>query len=145
MKTMTTYLPKVAEIEHKWYVVDAENKPLGRLAVKIANVLRGKHRPTYTPHLDCGDFVIVVNADKVKLTGRKEAQKTYWNYSGYMGGRKEWVAKDIRRRDPERMVTDAVYGMIPKGRLGRQQFRKLKVYAGPAHPHAAQKVEPLAL
>ena len=140
---MNTYIPKLDEIDHKWWVIDAGDQILGRMAVKIADVLRGKNKPTFTSHLDCGDFVVVVNAAKVKLTGRKESQKIYQKYSGHMGGRKESTAAEIRKRDPERMVRAAVWGMMPKGRLGRAQFRKLKVYAGSDHPHEAQKVEPL--
>ena len=115
------------------------------MAVKIADILRGKHKPTFTTHLDCGDFVVVVNAAKVRLTGNKEAQKIYQDYSGYMGGLKEQTAAVVRQKNPERLVRDAVWGMMPKGRLGRAQFGKLKVYAGPDHPHEAQKVEPLSL
>ena len=135
---MKTYLPKVAEIERTWYVADAEDRILGRLATRIADVLRGKHKPSFTPHLDCGDFVVVVNAAKVKLTGNKDTQKIYQDYSGYMGGLKEQTADVIRRRHPERLIKAAVWGMMPKGRLGRAQFRKLKVYAGSDHPHQAQ-------
>ena len=141
---MKTYLPKVDEITREWRVVDAEGQPLGRLAVKVANALRGKDRPTYTPHLDCGSFVIVVNADKVVLTGRKETDKRYQNYSGYMGGYREQTAAEIRARNPRRLVTDAVHGMMPRNRLARAQFRKLRVYAGPEHPHEAQKPEPMS-
>jgi len=136
---MTTYIPKKDEIERRWWVIDAEDQVLGRLAVKTADVLRGKHKPIYTPHLDCGDFVVVVNARKVRLTGRKEEQKVYQRFSGYMGGLKEQKASEVRAKTPERLVRAAVWGMMPKGRLGRQQFRKLKVYAGPEHPHEAQK------
>ena len=142
---MKTYLPKRDAIERKWLVIDAEDKILGRMAVRIADILRGKHKPTYTPHLDCGDYIIVVNAEKVRLTGNKESQKIYQDYSGYMGGLKERNAADVRKRHPDRLIRDAVWGMMPKGRLGRAQFRKLKVYAGPEHPHEAQKVEPLIL
>lgn len=138
---MKTYLPKESEIEHKWYVVDATDKVLGRLAVDIANVLRGRHKPSYTPHLDCGDFVVVINADKVKLTGNKETKKTYENYTGWMGGRTVVTADKIRASKPERMIQDAVHGMLPKGRLGRAVIRKMKVYAGSEHPHAAQQPE----
>jgi len=141
--TMKTYLPKQDEIERKWWVVDAEDQILGRLAVKVSEVLRGRHKPTYTPHLDCGDFVIVVNAAKVKLSGTKETQKIYQNYTG--GTLIERNAAEIRARDPERLVRDAVWGMMPKGRLGRAQFGKLKVYAGPEHRHEAQKAETLTL
>ena len=142
---MKTYLPKVDEIERKWLVVDAEEQILGRLAVKIANVLRGRHKPTYTPHLDCGDFVVVVNAEKVFVSGNKETQKEYQDYSGYMGGRKVQTLDEVRARKPERIIRDAVWGMMPKGRLGRSQFRKLRIYTGPEHPHEAQQVEAFAL
>ncbi|MCK5805110.1 MAG: 50S ribosomal protein L13, partial [Lentisphaeria bacterium] len=114
-------------------------------AVKIANILRGKDKPTYTPHLDCGDHVIVINAEKVAMTGNKNTRKIYQDYSGYMGGLKQRTADVIRERDPERLVQQAVWGMMPKGRLGRQQFTKLKVYAGTDHPHEAQQAESLAL
>ena len=140
---MKTYLPKENEIERKWYIVDAENKVLGRLAVEVANVLRGRNKPTYTPHLDTGDHVIVINAEKVVLTGNKSEKKEYEDYSGWMGGRKITTAKEIREKNPERMIQDAVRGMIPKNRLGRAQFRKLKVFAGSEHNHEAQKPEPL--
>lgn len=140
---MKTYLPKVDEIDRKWWLVDAEDAVLGRLAVKVADVLRGKNRPTFTPHLDCGGYVVVVNAAKVRLTGNKEKQKIYQDYSGYMGGLKERTAAEVRARSPEELIRRAVWGMMPKGRLGRAQFRKMKVYAGPEHPHEAQKVEPL--
>lgn len=142
---MKTYLPKVDEIERNWIVVDAEQAILGRLAVKVADILRGKNKPTFTPHLDCGDHVIVINAEKVKLTGRKESGKIYQDYSGYMGGQKEQTAAEVRARKPIRLVRDAVWGMLPKGRLGRQQFRKLKVYAGTEHPHDAQKPEKIEI
>lgn len=142
---MKTFLPKVDEIERKWWVIDAEGQVLGRMAVKIADILRGKHKPTFTTHLDCGDFVVVVNAAKVRLSGNKETQKIYQDYSGHMGGLKEQTAAVVREKKPERLIRDAVWGMMPKGRLGRAQFGKLKVYAGPDHPHEAQKVEPLAL
>jgi large subunit ribosomal protein L13 len=139
---MKTFLPKQGEIEQKWWVVDATDLVLGRLAVKIADTLRGKNKPTYTPHLDCGDFVIVINADKVKLTGNKETQKVYQDYSGHMGGLKEYTADVMRARRPERLIRQAVWGMMPKGRLGRAMFRKMKIYAGAEHPHEAQKAEP---
>jgi len=136
---MKTFLPKQGEIDQKWWVVDATDLVLGRIAVKIADTIRGKNKPIYTPHLDCGDFVVVINADKVKLTGRKETQKIYQNYTGYMGGLKERPLAAIRARDPERLIRQAVWGMMPKGRLGRAQFRKLKIYAGAEHPHEAQQ------
>ena len=142
---MKTYLPKTDQIERKWRVVDADGQVLGRLAVKVADALRGKDQPTYTPHLDCGDFVVVVNAEKVRLTGRKETDKRYQNYIGYMGGYRERTAAEVRARNPRRLISDAVRGMLPKGRLARAQFRKLKVYAGPEHPHEAQKPEPMSV
>ncbi len=142
---MKTFLPKVDEIERQWYVIDATDQVLGRMAVTIANMLRGKHKPTYTPHLDCGDFIVVVNADKVKLTGRKETRKVYQYYSRHMGGQTERTAADLRRKHPEWLIKQAVWGMLPKGRLGRAQYRKLRVYAGAEHPHVAQKVEALEL
>ena len=142
---MSTYLPKKDAIERKWWLVDAEGQVLGRLAVKVTDILRGRNKPIFTPHLDCGDFVVVINAEKVKLTGRKESQKNYWRYSGHMGGRTEMPAADVRRREPTRLIRDAVWGMMPHNRLGRDMYRKLKVYAGNEHPHQAQKVEPLAL
>ena len=142
---MKTSIPNQADIERKWYVIDAEGQVLGRLAAKIAVLLRGKNKPTYTPHLDCGDFVVVVNAGKVRLTGRKETQKVYQRFSGYMGGLKEAVAEDVRAADPTRLVREAVWGMLPKGRLGRSQFSKLKIYADSEHPHAAQQPTVLEL
>jgi len=135
---MKTYLPKVNEIERNWLLIDAKDQVLGRLATKIADILRGKNKPVFTPHLDCGDFVVVINADQVRLTGRKSENKTYQNYSGYMGGLKVQTAREIRDKNPCRMVEDAVWGMLPKGRLGREQFKKLKVYTGTDHPHTAQ-------
>ncbi|MDD4539046.1 MAG: 50S ribosomal protein L13 [Lentisphaeria bacterium] len=138
---MKTFLPKVDEIERKWYVVNAENQVLGRLAVQIANALRGKDKACFTPHLDCGDFIVVVNAEKVVMTGKKDTQKIYQDYSGYTDGLKRQTADVVRAKNPTRLIRDAVWGMMPKGRLGRAQFSKLKVYAGPEHPHAAQKVE----
>ena len=138
---MKTFLPKEAEIERKWYVVDATNLVLGRLATKIAMRLRGKDKPIFTPHLDCGDFVVVINAEKVALTGRKATDKTYENYSGHMSGRKVQTADVVLEKNPTRVIRDAVWGLMPKGRLARAQFSKLKVYAGPEHPHTAQKCE----
>ena len=138
---MKTFLPKEAEIERKWYVVDATNLVLGRLATKIAMRLRGKDKPIFTPHLDCGDFVVVIYAEKVALTGRKATDKTYENYSGHMSGRKVQTADVVLEKNPTRIIRDAVWGMMPKGRLARAQFSKLKVYAGPEHPHTAQKCE----
>jgi len=136
---LRTYIPKANEIERKWYVVDASGQVLGRLATKIATVLRGKNKPQFTPHLDTGDFVVVVNAEKVRLTGKKADIKTYSHYTGYPGGLKQEVFSDIQRRHPERLVEWAVWGMLPHSRLGKQQIKKLKVYRGAAHPHQAQK------
>ena len=136
---MKTYLAKVGEIDRKYVVFDAANQPLGRLAVKITNALRGKDRPTYTPHVDTGAFVIVINADKVLLTGNKENGKVYLRWTGYRSGQKSETAAEMRAKHADRLIREAVWGMIPKGRLGRAQYRKLKVYAGADHPHAAQK------
>lgn len=132
-------------IERKWYVVDAEGQTLGRLASEVAIVLRGKHKPTYTPHLDTGDFVIVVNADKVKLTGRKESQKMYYRFTGYVGNLKKITYKTMMEKHPDRIIQLAVKGMIPHNVLGRQVMDKLHVYAGSEHPHQAQKPEVLEI
>lgn len=141
---MKTYSAKPADVERKWLLVDAEDVVLGRLATVVANHLRGKHKPIYTPHIDCGDHVIVVNADKVKLTGRKRTDKVYYRHTGYPGGIKSQTAEEILDgRFPERVVEKAVERMIPKGPLGRAQIRKLKVYAGSDHPHEAQQPEVL--
>ena len=140
---MKTFVPKEADIKRDWYVVDAEGKTAGRLAVVIANVLRGRNKPTYTPHVDTGAFVVVVNAEKIKLTGNKEEKKIYQDYSGYSSGLTETKAKDIREKNPERIITQAVKGMLPTNRLSRQILTRLKVYAGPEHPHAAQQVKEL--
>jgi large subunit ribosomal protein L13 len=134
-----TYSPKLAEIERRWFVVDADGIPLGRLASLIAIRLRGKHKPTFAPHIDTGDFVIVLNAEKVVLTGRKEENKVYHRHSGYPGGLKSETAAKRRQRRPVKLVEEAVWGMLPKGPLGRRQIRKLKVYAGTDHPHKAQQ------
>jgi large subunit ribosomal protein L13 len=142
---MKTYTPKVTDIQRRWLVVDAENKVLGRLASEIAQLLRGKHKPMYTPHLDTGDFVIVVNAEKVRLTGNKAETKTYFRHTGYMGGDKHIPVKDVLAKHPERVVELAVKGMLPKNNLGRLMRRKLKVYAGPDHPHVAQQPEPIEI
>jgi large subunit ribosomal protein L13 len=136
-----TYSPKLAEIEHRWHVLDAAGIPLGRLASLAARLLMGKHKPTYATHIDTGDFVIVINAEKAVLTGAKEENKIYYHHTGYPGGIKSETAAKRRLRRPTKMVEDAVWGMLPKGPLGRQQLRKLKVYAGPAHPHQAQQPE----
>jgi large subunit ribosomal protein L13 len=140
-----TYSPKLAEIERLWFVVDAAGIPLGRLASVIATRLRGKHKPTFAPHIDTGDFVIVLNADKVVLTGRKEENKMYHRHTGYPGGLKSETAGQRRQRRPIKLVEEAVWGMLPKGPLGRQIYKKLKVYAGAEHPHAAQQPQPLKL
>ncbi|MCB9693032.1 MAG: 50S ribosomal protein L13 [Alphaproteobacteria bacterium] len=142
---MKTYSAKPGEVDRKWYVVDATDMTLGRLATRVANVLRGKHKPQFTPHVDTGDFVIVVNASKVTLTGRKLDQKTYNHYSGYSGGLKSADARTVRSEDPERMIQQAVKGMLPKNLLSRQLIKKLKVYGGEEHPHAGQKPEPLPM
>lgn len=136
---MKSYIAKPSDVERSWYVIDAEGKTLGKLAVEAATILRGKKKPIYTPHIDCGDYVIVVNAEKVAVSGKKEEQKIYKSHSGYPGGLKEVPLKDLRARKPEEIIRHAVKGMMPKGKLGRQMFKKLKVYAGPDHPHAAQK------
>jgi large subunit ribosomal protein L13 len=134
-----TYSPKLAEIEHQWHVLDAAGIPLGRLSSLAARLLMGKHKPTWAPHLDTGDFVIVINAEKAVLTGRKEEQKIYYHHTGYPGGIKSETAGKRRQRRPAKMVEDAIWGMLPKGKLGRKQLKKLKVYAGSEHPHQAQK------
>ena len=140
---MKTYMPSASTIERKWYVVDATNKTLGRLAAEVAKVLRGKNKPTYTPFLDTGDFVIVINASKVKVTGKKLDQKVYYHHSDYVGGMKEESLRDKLANSPEEVIELAVKGMLPKGPLGRQMYTKLHVYAGAEHPHAAQKPEEL--
>jgi large subunit ribosomal protein L13 len=141
---MKTYLPKVDPDQRKWHVINADGVVLGRLAVKIADVLRGKNKPVFTPHLDAGDFVVVINAEKVVLTGNKEVQKTFMSYSGWKGGEHYRTVADVRAAHPERLITHAVKGMLPKNRLGAQLLTKLKVYAGDQHPHAAQKPAPMA-
>ena len=130
-------------VERKWYVVDAEGKTLGRLASEVANVLRGKNKPTYTPHIDTGDYVIVVNAEKIQVTGKKLDQKIYYHHSEYVGGMKEATLREMMQKKPEFVITHAVKGMLPKGPLGRHMLKKLHVYAGPEHNHAAQKPETL--
>ena len=136
---MTTFMQKKAEVERKWYVIDANDIALGRVATKAAHILRGKHKVTYTPHVDCGDYVIIVNASKVKLTGNKLNDKLYYNHSGYTGGLRVRNAKTMRENYPEEMIERAVKGMLPKGRLGRAMYKKLFVYAGNEHPHKAQQ------
>lgn len=142
---MRTFTAKTAEIKRQWYVVDAQGQTLGRLASKIAPILKGKHKPTYTPHLDCGDFVIVVNIDKVRVTGRKLDQKIYYRHSEYPGGLKSISLRDQLDQHPDRVLMAAVKGMLPKNRLGRQMIKKLKLYAGEAHPHQAQQPKSLTL
>ena len=139
----TTYMAKPADIERKWHIVDASGKILGRLASEVASILRGKHKPTFTPHMDTGDFVIIINAAKIELTGKKLTDKLYYRHSGYPGGLKSMTAGQLRTKFPERMIELAVKGMLPKGPLGRQQFKKLKVYADDKHKHNAQA--PVAL
>ena len=140
---MQTYMANPDKIERKWYVVDAEGRTLGRLASGVASVLRGKNKPQFTPHVDTGDYVIVVNADKIKVTGKKMDQKIYYNHSDYVGGMKETTLKEMMAKKPEKVVELAVKGMLPKGPLGREMYTKLFVYAGPEHKHAAQKPEVL--
>jgi len=140
-----TYSAKQSDNQGKWLVVDAENAVLGRLASEVAARLRGKHNPLYTPHVDCGDFVIVINADKVRLTGRKMQQKMYYRHSGYIGGLKEINAEKLLQKRPEDVIRYAVKGMLPKNRLGRKLYKKLKVYAGSEHPHQAQQPQVLEL
>ena len=141
---MKTHLPKVNLDERKWHVIDAEGAVLGRLAVQVADILRGKNKPTYTAHLDAGDFVVVINAEKVKVTGKKETAKEYMTYSGWKGGEKYTTVERLRVKQPEHLITHAVKGMIPKNRLGRVLLTKLKVYKGSAHPHSAQMPATLA-
>ena len=140
-----TYSAKAEEIERTWYVVDAEGKTLGRLATEVARILRGKHKPIYTPHVDTGDYVIIVNAEKIRVTGKRLDQKMYYRHSGYMGGLKETSLRTMLDKHPERVLQLAVKGMMPKNRLGRKMYKKLKVYAAPDHPHGAQKPQPLEL
>ena len=140
---MKTFMASPATIDRKWYVVDAEGMTLGRLASEVAKVLRGKNKPIFTPHMDTGDYVIIVNAEKVKVTGKKLDQKVYYHHSGYVGGLKETTLKEKLAKKPEQVIELAVKGMLPKGPLGRQMYRKLFVYAGPEHNHAAQKPETL--
>lgn len=140
---MKTYLPKDHLNQRRWHVIDADGAVLGRLAVKVADTLRGKNKPIYTPHWDAGDFVVVINAEKVVLTGKKETDKTYMSYSGWKGGEKYRTVAQVRAKQPERLIEHAVKGMIPKNRLGRRLITKLKVYRGPNHPHKAQNPAPL--
>jgi large subunit ribosomal protein L13 len=136
---MKTYSAKPAEVQHNWYVVDATNKPLGRLSTEIAHRLRGKHKPQYTPHIDTGDYIVVINAGKVRVTGNKLTDKIYYHHTGYIGNLKSISFEKLRQKAPERIIERAVKGMLPKNPLGRAMFRKLKVYAGNTHRHAAQQ------
>ena len=140
---MKTFMPSATTVERKWYVVDATDMTLGRLASNVANVLRGKNKPIYTPNIDTGDFVIVINADKIKVSGKKLDQKMYWHHTDYVGHRKEFSLRQMIQDKPERVIEHAVKGMLPKGSLGREMYTKLHVYAGAEHPHAAQKPEVL--
>lgn len=142
---MKTYLATNQNTEHKWYLVDASGKVLGRLASQIAKYLRGKHKPEYTPHVDTGDYVIVINASKIKVTGKKEQEKVYYTHSGYPGGIKEATFEKVQAKDPTKIIELAVKGMLPKNPLGREMFRKLKVYSGAEHPHEAQQPEAINL
>jgi large subunit ribosomal protein L13 len=139
------YVTKKEDVQRKWYVVDAAGQTLGRLASQVAHVLRGKHKPVYSPSVDVGDYVIVVNAEKIQVTGRKLDQKMYYRYSGYPGGLKELTLRNLLKKHPTRVIEHAVRGMLPKNRLGRRMFKHLKVYAGPEHPHEAQQPQPLEL
>ena len=142
---MKTYSAKAGDVHHDWFVVDAENKTLGRLAAEIAHRLRGKHKPEFTPHVDTGDYIVIVNAEKVRVTGNKEQGKMYWRHTGYPGGIRSTSVETMRTEHPERMLEIAVKGMLPKNPLGRAMFRKLKVYSGPGHPHSAQQPQVLEL
>jgi large subunit ribosomal protein L13 len=144
-KLQKTFSPKPGDLSHDWYVVDATDVPLGRLASQVAQLLRGKHKPTYAPHVDGGDYVIVVNAEKVAVTGKKEDEKVYYRHSGYPGGLRAATLGQLRETYPDRVVRNAVKGMLPKNRLGRQIIGKLKIYAGPDHPHAAQNPQPFQM
>ena len=145
VNSFKTKSAKPAEVERTWFVIDAENQIVGRLASQVATILRGKHKPSFTPHVDTGDYVIVVNADKARFSGNKENDKLYYSYSGYPGGLKTRTVKAMRARKPEYLVRHAVKGMLPKGPLGRQMLKKLKVYAAPTHPHEAQQPQVLEL
>lgn len=147
MKTSKTYMakPEEARANQTWYVVDAEGATLGRLASQVANLIIGKHKPMYSPHVDCGDYVIVINAQKIRVTGNKMTEKMYRRHSLYSGGFKEANLRDVLQRNPERVIREAVWGMIPHGRLGRKMIKKLKVYGGPEHEHIAQKPQPFQL
>lgn len=143
--TSTTWSPKAAEVHHDWFVVDANGHTLGRLATVVAHVLRGKHKATFAQHMDMGDYVIVINADKIAVTGKKPRQKIYYRHSNYPGGFKQPTYAEVMKKHPTRIIESAVKGMLPKNRLGKQQYMKLKVYAGGTHPHEAQKPEPMVI
>ncbi len=140
---MKSFIEKPQNVERKWFIVDAEGKTLGKVASRVASILRGKHKSTFTPHVDCGDYIIVINAEKVEVTGRKRKNKIYKRHTGYPGGLKEVTFQQLQAAKPEEIIRHAVKGMMPKGKLGRQMYKKLKVYAGPEHGHAAQKPEML--
>jgi len=142
---VSTYSPKAADLTHQWYVIDAEDVVLGRLAVEAATLLRGKHKPTFAPHMDGGDFVVIINAEKVALSGKKRTDKPVYRHSGYPGGLKQIAYGDLLEKDAAKAIEKSVRGMLPKNRLGNQIIRKLKVYAGPDHPHAAQKPQPFEI
>jgi large subunit ribosomal protein L13 len=144
-KLQKTFTPTPADIKRDWFVVDATDQTLGRLASDVAHILRGKHKPTYAPHMDGGDFIVIINAEKVGVTGNKEVQKRYFRHSGYPGGLREFTLEEMRKRFPERVIENAVRGMLPKNKLGRKMFSKLKVYAGSEHPHGPQKPQPLEI
>jgi len=143
--TTTTYSPKAAEVHHNWYLVDANGHTLGRLATEVARILRGKHKPVFAEHMDMGDYVIVINAEKIAVTGKKPTQKIYYRHSNYPGGFKQPTYAEVMKKFPGRIIETAVKGMLPHNRLGKQQFMKLKVYTGATHPHEAQKPEPLEI
>jgi large subunit ribosomal protein L13 len=142
--TTKTFTPRAGDIERQWFVVDAEGKTLGRLASQIAHILRGKHKPTYSPHMDLGDHIVVINAEKIRVTGRKAEQKVYYRHTGYPGGLRTTTYEDMLGKHPERILRIAVKGMLPNNILGRQMFKKLRVYAGPEHEHAAQQPQALS-
>ena len=142
VRNMSTTIVNSNDVQREWFVIDAEGQTIGRLATRIATVLRGKHKPTFTPHVDGGDYVIVLNADKIVFTGKKLDQKNYYKYSGYMGGLRSWTARELLNTYPERIVESAVKGMLPKNRLARQMIKKLKIYSGTEHPHGAQNPQP---
>ncbi|MEG0829564.1 MAG: 50S ribosomal protein L13 [Anaerovoracaceae bacterium] len=142
---MSSFIAKPLEIERKWYVVDAEGKTLGRMSSVIASILRGKNKPIYTPHVDCGDYVIVINAEKIEVTGKKRKEKIYKRHTGYPGGLRELTFEKLQEKHPEEIIRHSIRGMMPNGKLGRQMFKKLKVYVGPEHDHAAQQPEALEI